>query len=146
MAKVLNRQFVTPYSASRCFFRIIFRVSDLLSLQSWFRFLNLRLNLFCFQLSNFRFLGVFWLWGLLTQNRFLAPNLIKTTLRSSIIEMLSKTKLGGLVELLGIMGRLGCFGLIGFFCKMWLISKLIGIKIPPLSKKHWPNFWEYFLF
>jgi hypothetical protein len=118
MAKVLNRQFVTPYSASRCFFRIIFRVSDLLSLQSWFRFLNLRLNLFCFQLSNFRFLGVFWLWGLLTQNRFLAPNLIKTTLRSSIIEMLSKTKLGGLVELLGIMGRLGCFGLIGFFCKM----------------------------
>jgi hypothetical protein len=118
MAKVLNRQFVTPYSASRCFFRIIFRVSDLLSLQSWFRFLNLRLNLFCFQLSNFRFLGVFWLWGLLTQNRFLAPNLIKTTLRSSIIEMLSKTKLGGLVELLGIMGRLGCFGLNGFFCKM----------------------------
>ena len=54
---------------------------------------------------------------MVTQNRFLAPNLIETTLRSCIIEMLSKIKLGGLGKILGIIGGLDCFGLVNFFAK-----------------------------
>ncbi len=73
--------------------------------------MNLRLNLFCFQLSNFQFLVIFWFSGVVTQNRFLAPNLIKNTLRFCIIEMLSKTKLGSLGGIFGVVGRLGLFRL-----------------------------------
>jgi len=51
------------------------------------------------------------------QNPFLAVNPIETTLRSCIIEMLSKTKLGGLGQILGAIGRLGRFGLVEFLVK-----------------------------
>jgi hypothetical protein len=51
------------------------------------------------------------------QNPFLAVNPIETALRSCIIEMLSKIKLGGLGKILGLMGRLDCFVLVKFFAK-----------------------------
>jgi len=49
--------------------------------------------------------------GVITQNRFLAPNEIKSTRRLRIIEMLGKAKMGCLGGLIGILGGMGLFWL-----------------------------------
>ena len=81
VAKVLVHQFFAICSAYGDFCKMIFWASNQLRLQSGARFLNLRLNLFWFQLKKVWFLGCFWFGRLVTQYRFWTPNLLESTLR-----------------------------------------------------------------